>query len=786
MCNFYVQFYKYPLSRSLIAATVAMVFSTAAHAADINSTTTPINRTLAASSAQSLSSAASSPLIPFYDKPVDTDGDTDTTPRSPKRPLVRYTTDPFAKMDNVFSKAASNPIAVPELARALKQLELLRRSDTTLDQETSLIVRNAAVDEMGTLNVRFQQTYNGIFVKNGGFISHLQEKKNYEEDSDFLKRGIRLDVRPRLSRESAIQLVSEQRSHVLPYSWEPRAELQIHPQYQNLLDETGKAALKSDFDLTADDAAPGINAERVPRTILGYKLVWSIKTLEGVENGFGPHSELESVVDANTGELISQRPLASEIVGTGTGPHVGTVSINTKQESKIGFRMTDTIRNYSTMDDDFDSNESPNQDFDNVWGSLTQFPFAGGDGGLQSVRQGAMVDVHHFSRVFWDLQKNVFKRNGVDNDFAETNNFVHNDFKLANAAYHWWTGNIVYGDDPNMQAADVVAHEHGHAFQHETNGLGGDVDESIADIWGVLGELYFTSGNFSAQSTKLPASVARDVTSSRSNLFVNSVGRDMVKPSRQAGTPNFFFPGIDQLEIHTRGGPNNRAFYFMSQGASCQMTDADYSDLLPWGMTGIGPAAAGGVLAHAMINDMPDGPDYLETRNAMVTGAQHMFGANAAQTNATRNAYAGINVGAKAANYPAMPLTIVGQGIRSLVVPQFLGRPLQPTKPAECPNKLTVLSTSGNDHFYTVSIPAGKKLTVALQPSFSKMQVTAQDKVLGTSVLNVTSEANTFIAKAGTAPGPVSSNRIILLHVTQLTPTPANLPSTYFLSVNWE
>lgn len=776
MSNLYSQFNKHPLSRSLLAVTVAMVFTASTQAANPS-----INQTLAATSLQNLST----PLGNTLDMPADSDGDTDTTPRSPKRPLVRYTTDPFAKMDKVFEKAASNPIAVPELARALKQLELLRRSDTTLDQETSLTIRNAAIDEMGTLNVRFQQTYNGVIVKNGGFISHLQEKKIYEEDSDFLMRGIRLDVRPKLARESAIQLVSEQRTHVLPYSWEPRAELQIHPQYQNLLDDTGKPAPKSDFDFTADDAAPGINAERVPRTVSGYKLVWSIKTLEGVENGFGAHNELESFVDAQTGELISQRPLSSEVLGTGTGPHVGTVTINTKMITKADFRMTDSVRNYSTMDDDFSNDDGPNQDFDNVWGSLTPFPFAGGDSGTRAVRQGAMVDVHHFSRVFWDLQKNVFKRNGVDNDFAETNNFVHSDFMLDNAAYHWWTGNIVYGDKQRMQAVDVVAHEHGHAFQHETNGLGGDVDESIADIWGFLGSLYFKSGNFSAQSSTLPATTPHNTANASSNLFINSVGRDMVKPSRQSGTPNFFFPAIDQLEIHTRGGPNNRAFYFMSQGASCQMTDDDYSDLLPWGMTGVGPAAAGGILAHSMINDMPDGPDYLQTRNAMVTGAQHMFGANSAQANATRNAYAGINVGAKASNYPSLS-NVMGLGARTLAVPQFLGRPSQPSKPVGCPDKLSVISMSGNDHFYKVNIPAGKKLTVALLASLAKMQVTVQDTILGTMIPTITSATNTFNAKGGVAPGPVASNRVILLHVTQLSPTPANLPPSYILSVNWE
>ncbi len=76
-------------------------------------------------------------------------------------------------------------------------------------------------------------------------------------------------------------------------------------------------------------AAPGINADWVLRTIAGNRLVWHIQTLEGVERGFGAHNELESLVEANTGELLSQSALSSADIGTGTGPHAGTVGVVT-------------------------------------------------------------------------------------------------------------------------------------------------------------------------------------------------------------------------------------------------------------------------------------------------------------------------------------------------------------------------------------------------------------------------------------------------------------------------
>lgn len=728
-----------------------------------------------------LLSAASPTFAQSADLPPDKDGDVDVTLREPKKPLVTYASDPFAKMDKVFAKAAGNEKAQAELKHALGRLDELRRLDRTLDPESALVVRNSNLDEEGTFNVRFRQTYAGVPVKDGGYITHRLRDGSYDEDSDFLKRGIRMSPTPAVPLERALSVVEAARTHLLPYAWQPRGELQIHPVYQNLLDDTGRPAPRSEVDLTAPDVAPGINAERVPRTVAGYRLVWRIETLEGVEHGFGPTNELESLVDANTGELFFQGPLSSDAIGPGTGPHVGTINLRTTEVDPGEFQMIDANRNYSTWDDDFDDDEGANLDFDNTWGSLTPFPFGGGDTGTKAVRQGAMVDVHHNSRVFWDLQKNVFNRSGLDNDFAETNNYVHNDFMLDNAAYHWWTGNIVYGDKQRIQSIDVVAHEHGHGFEHETNGLGGDTSESIADIWGALGKIYLTSGSFAVQSSKLPDSIAHDTSSGTSNPFVLLAGRDMVKPSRKSGTPDNYFPDIGDVEIHQRGGPSNRAFYFLSQGASCQMGDPDFSLNLPWGMAGVGPHKAGRIITHAMVNDLPDGPDYMDLRVGMITAAKHIFTSNSPEANAARNAYAGVNVGSLAGNYPASPpLIMATEPHDNIKSPQFVARPSSKDKPAGCPDKVTVMGTGTDEDWFRVQIPAGKTLTVGLLPFFTSAQVNLEDA--GTATHASGTAANfTLTVVPFTAVGTGTRNVTI-----QVKPTASNLPVMYELFINWE
>jgi len=708
--------------------------------------------------------------------PPDTDGSIDTTLPVPKRPLQRYASDPFAKMDRRAALAAADTRATPELARALRQLEVLRQRDRTLDVETSLAVVNANLDEDGVLNVRFRQTYAGVPVRNGGFISHLSRDGSYE-DFDFLKRSIALNVAPRVDSTRAVALVAALPNHTLPYAWDPRAELQIHPVYQRLLDDTGRPAPTPPLDPAAPDAVPDYNAERVPRTVASYRLVWRIQTLEGVERGFGPHQELESIVDANTGELVSQRALSSD--ATGTGPNVGTVQVVTTQSSPGQFQMIDVARNFRTMDDDFDDDEGPNLDFDNVWGSSALFPLNGAGTGTKANRQSAMVDVHHHARVFWDFQKNVFKRSGTDNNFAETNNWVHDGTAVNNAGYKWWTGNISYGDGPAMQTVDVVAHEHGHAFQHDTNGLGGDVDESIADIWGSMTRLFLESGKFAAQSTSLPATLARSVSpSSAVNAFVRRSGRDMQKPSRQ-GDPDMFFPSIDSVEIHSRGGPNNRAFYFLSQGASCRMGDADFSPLLPWGMAGVGPDAATRIWAHAMINDMPDGPDYLETRAAIITGAKHVFGVGASQVDQARNAYAGINVGALASTYPAAPVASpVIEPNNTSATAQVLTRP--GNKPVGCPDKRTIVGAGTTEDWFQIQVPAGQPFAVQLQVSFGgPMTVAVFD---GATTVIPASAVGNFKSQVFPATASGLGLRTLKVRVRNSTPGAFGL---YSLGLDW-
>lgn len=212
------------------------------------------------------------------------------------------------------------------------------------------------------------------------------------------------------------------------------------------------------------------------------------------------------------------------------------------------------------------------------------------------------------------------------------------------------------------------------------------------------------------------------------------------------------------------------------------MADADYSSLLDWGMTGVGPQTAGRIWAHAMINDMPDGPDYSDTRTAIITGAKHIFGSGSAQANATRNAYAGINVGSLASNYPASrPLVVSAEPNDSAAQAQFLSKPSNAGKPAGCPDKLAVFGSGGDDDFFNIQVPAGKTVTFKLSAiGFADQGLGVIDTFNGQSKsMNVPKFTSPVMSFATT--GTAGTTHIVRIRVSS-----AGSLGIYLLNIDWE
>jgi Zn-dependent metalloprotease len=125
----------------------------------------------------------------------------------------------------------------------------------------------------------------------------------------------------------------------------------------------------------------------------------------------------------------------------------------------------------------------------------------------------------------------------------------------------------------------------------------------------------------------------------------------MDKPSRDGLSPDAWFDGIwmvGQLYFDTfnpGSGPMNRAWYFLSEGASANPASDAYSPFLPQGMSGLGLAKTGAIAYKALTDYYTDETGYAEARVHCIKAAEKLYGAGSPEAIAVANAFAAINVG---------------------------------------------------------------------------------------------------------------------------------------------
>jgi Zn-dependent metalloprotease len=305
----------------------------------------------------------------------------------------------------------------------------------------------------------------------------------------------------------------------------------------------------------------------------------------------------------------------------------------------------------------------------NTWGDGKQFvmfPF-----GLETAVNGqtTAVDAHFGMGVSWDFFKNVFKRDGIDglgtSVFAnvhltsqgeyydnaswdsETLGMFYSD-GTANARPDPATGLMVPGN-PNgfnsLTSIDIIGHEMSHGITGFTSNLdyegeSGGMNEASSDIFGSMIEGY----------AKRPPGTDEHIPEGLNNWDIGElIGphplRNMIKPSTDNASQDFWYHGLHMIDVHYNSGPLNRWFYMLSQGASADPSAKSYSAYLPGGMVGIGNDAAARIWYKSLTEYMFPYADYAYARIATVAAATDLYGANSTQVTAVRRAFAAINVG---------------------------------------------------------------------------------------------------------------------------------------------
>ena len=176
---------------------------------------------------------------------------------------------------------------------------------------------------------------------------------------------------------------------------------------------------------------------------------------------------------------------------------------------------------------------------------------------------------------------------------------------------------MTYGDGnffKVLTALDVAGHEMSHGVCLWTAGLpysgeSGGLNESNSDINGNMTELYARSGS------TLPSSTPNTNTCwTLGEQLATKPLRYLYKPSLDGASPDAWSSTIGSLDVHYSSGPNNRMFFFMSQGASNNSTSNYYSSYTPSGFTGIGPSESARIWYRALTAYMTSSTNYAAAR----------------------------------------------------------------------------------------------------------------------------------------------------------------------------
>ncbi|MGW5973549.1 M4 family metallopeptidase [Streptomyces sp. NPDC055186] len=516
--------------------------------------------------------------------------------------------------DTPSAASRANPAAESVRLTPAQRAELIREANATkadtaealgLGEKEQLVVRDVLKDRDGTVHVRYERTYDGLPVLGGDLV--VQGEKPGETES--VVKATRVAVKPATTRAAVPAAKAEQQA-----LGAAKAEDAKNPDVENAPRKVVWAA----------DGEPTLAYE----TVVG-----------GLQHD-GTPQELHVVTDATTGEKLYEW----QAVHTGTGHTVysGTVDLTTAR-SGSSYTLTDGARgNHRTYNLNRGTSGTGTlfSGSDDVWGN-----------GSSSNAESAAADAHYGAALTWDYYKNVHGRNGIRGDGVGAYSRVHYGNNYVNA---FWSDScfcMTYGDGSGnanpLTSIDVAAHEMTHGLTSNTAGLrysgeSGGLNEATSDIFGATVEFY--AGNSS--------DVGDYLIGEKINIRGNGTPlRYMDRPSKDGSSKDSWYSGLGSIDVHYSSGPANHFFYLLSEGSGAKTVngvsyDSPTSDGLP--VTGIGRAKAEKIWFRALTTKFTSTTNYAGARTGTLAATGELYGTNSAEYKAVQNAWAAVNVGARA------------------------------------------------------------------------------------------------------------------------------------------
>jgi len=476
------------------------------------------------------------------------------------------------------------------------------------------------------------------------------------------------NVTPTLAASAAIDAVVKAVAPSAVHVNAPRAELIIYPIVASV--RVASAVNKTDAQLNAMDLVDEVT---------GYELAYLVQTR--MASGTTPIYH-DTVVSAADGRVLRQWKALQTVVGTGNSQYNGVVPISTTLSGST-YSMKDATRGIGgtfgamaiTNANHTTSAGSVYTNTTNTWGDGQQY-IAGGST-TNANGQTAAVNAMWGLMNTYDMLKNALGWQSLDGNNTSTYIAAHVNTAYDNAYYSDTCKCMFIGDGSSflsLGSIDVIGHEMGHGITAATSNLtysgeSGGLNESASDINGEAVEAYARAGG---TGTVIP-NTGNDWMMGKEISKTGTPLRWMYKPSLDGSSPNAWTSTIGNLDVHYSSGPNNRMFYFLSQGSNSTSSSNYYSSYLtksPLAMTGIGSDKAYRIWFKANTTKFTASTNYADARNKVLLAAQELYGVGSREAVAVQRAYAAINVGADI-DEPVVggPVTISSQPASTTVAP---------------------------------------------------------------------------------------------------------------------
>lgn len=531
---------------------------------------------------------------------------------------------------------------------------MARRSTQGLDTDHGYMVASQHPGVIGTKIVRLRHTYKNVPVfgsesvvvtnQTGAIVS-----ESITDRRSGLGRGNGIvaplapsfDVTARVTAANAINSVVQSVAPRGTHNAQPTAELIIYPVMKSV--RVPSAVGKSERQLNALD---------LTEVVSRYQLAYLVHT-RMMDGGKAVYHD--TVIDALDGHIIKQWKALTTAIGTGHSEYNGDVPINTTFDG-TNYKMIDASRgtggtygamaitnaNHGTSAGSVYSNST------NIWGDGQNY-----NGGSTTNANGQTAAVNALWGLMntYDMLKNTLGWQSLDGQNTATYIAAHVNTAYDNAYYDDTCKCMYIGDGStftSLGSVDVIGHEMSHGVTASTSNLtysdeSGGLNESNSDIGGEMVEAYAKAGGTGTTISNLNDwQMGEDIGPNHTPL------RWMYKPSKDGQSPDAWYSGIGSLDVHYSSGPNNRMFYFLSQGSNSSPSSDYYSQYLtasPAAMTGIGNDKAYRIWFKASTTKFTSSTNYADARAKVLQAAQELYGTNSAEATAVIRAYAAINVG---------------------------------------------------------------------------------------------------------------------------------------------